>query len=390
MELRKSVRGVHAKRFIDESDEEEQITTKKNKLNTGKGHNMDGEYDFENYGFGKRVKRKNALFKNYKLDSESDSDFDFRGVKVKRSKSGKKFNPRNLDCTKLELLLNWKRDLQVGDPAVDEKSYKVFKCKNIVESDLKSYGSDLQALFINIKWRVGSSTDGVKIDDFKKLDLNKKLMKNGIIFVWSEKEILGRLLKIMEEKGFFYIENLAIAMMDANLAVQHQNGIKSQFREISKETKDLKSKNINSPLQSETSTTDSIKNSKHSDITNEEFLETLEIYKSVEASDILFQGESPYLRKSKKVLMMFRRNDSKESNLELRHQRTCDALFDLVNQEDPRASDAKTIDYIYRMIETLLPRALYDPQTPKSSLKMMELWGNSGRRREGWISICEE
>jgi len=59
-------------------------------------------------------------------------------------------------------------------------------------------------------------------------------------------------------------------------------------------------------------------------------------------------------------------------------------LFDLVNPSDPRGklyiflnkgldSDIKTKEYVYRMIETLLPKALYDPSS--KSLKMMELYG---------------
>jgi len=36
----------------------------------------------------------------------------------------------------------------------------------MIDSDLKQYGSDLQALFINIKWQTKYVSDGVKIEDF--------------------------------------------------------------------------------------------------------------------------------------------------------------------------------------------------------------------------------
>ena len=43
-------------------------------------------------------------------------------------------------------------------------------------------------------------------------------MKNGIVFIWSEKEILGELVHTMEEKGFFYIENFIVALLDSSKA----------------------------------------------------------------------------------------------------------------------------------------------------------------------------
>jgi len=91
------------------------------------------------------------------------------------------------------------------------------------------------------------------------------------------------------------------------------------------------------------------------------------------------------LHASKLTLLMFRRNEGKQRNLELRHQRTCDALFDLV--DDDLGPYSKTKEYVYRLIETLLPKALYDPEVP--GLRMMELWGED-LPREGWISVCQE
>ncbi len=53
--------------------------------------------------------------------------------------------------------------------------------------------------------------------------------------------------------------------------------------------------------------------------------------------------------------------------LELRHQRTGDAVFDYDNQDIP---NYKPFYYIYRLIEILLPKANYKQG---ESLKMMEM-----------------
>ena len=41
-------------------------------------------------------------------------------------------------------------------------------------------------------------------------------MKNGIVFIWSEKQLLGEIIDLMIEKGFQYIENLSIIFLDVN------------------------------------------------------------------------------------------------------------------------------------------------------------------------------
>lgn len=69
--------------------------------------------------------------------------------------------------------------------------------------------------------------------------------------------------------------------------------------------------------------------------------------------------------------------------MELRHQRTSDVLFDLANLHDYRGksatsflktdTDPKTLEAVYRLIETLLPKAVYNPNEPKAPLQLMEL-----------------
>jgi len=66
---------------------------------------------------------------------------------------------------------------------------------------------------------------------------------------------------------------------------------------------------------------------------------------------------------------MFRRLQKKNGNpLELRHQRTCDVCFDFVDDKVP---NYKPNEYLYKLIETLLPQSIVDEE--KKHLRMIEL-----------------
>jgi hypothetical protein len=74
---------------------------------------------------------------------------------------------------------------------------------------------------------------------------------------------------------------------------------------------------------------------------------------------------------------------SNKRYLELRHQRTGDAVFDFKEVGSPLY---KPYDYIYRLIEILLPKANYKQG---ECLKMMEIFGRKDYKRKGWINICQ-
>jgi len=213
-------------------------------------------------------------------------------------------------------------------------------------------------------------------------------LKNGIVFIWSEKELLWDIIKIMEDKAFFYIENLAVILLDmAKLGLETENSkIKAKCQqkiEKSKITSFFKAKNyVSTSASSEDKTTESQDSGEEANI-----FDKLAPFPDVQANEIFYEGESDYLRKAKKVLLMFRRNDAKEGTLELRHQRTCDVVFDQVDKCADIANSSK--EYVYKMIETLLPKANYSA-LQNNHLKMMELWADSSKPREGWISVCEE
>jgi len=92
-----------------------------------------------------------------------------------------------------------------------------------------------------------------------------------------------------------------------------------------------------------------------------------------------------YLKKSKKTLLMFRRisksdGDQATAKLELRHQRTGDVVFDWIGKiranynffADPVNRFSKPQYYTYKLIETLLPKAMVDLKK-SPHLKMIEL-----------------
>lgn len=67
---------------------------------------------------------------------------------------------------------------------------------------------------------------------------------------------------------------------------------------------------------------------------------------------------------------MFRRLQKKSNApLELRHQRTCDVCFDF---QDEQVKNYKPNEYIYKLIETLLPKSAIDENDKQ--FKMIELW----------------
>lgn len=44
-------------------------------------------------------------------------------------------------------------------------------------------------------------------------------MEKGLVFIWAPKEVIFEILEIMEEKSFFYVENLEIINLDRNKAI---------------------------------------------------------------------------------------------------------------------------------------------------------------------------
>lgn len=42
-------------------------------------------------------------------------------------------------------------------------------------------------------------------------------MKEGMLFIWSEKELIGEILDHFYQQGFDYVENMVYVMLDPSL-----------------------------------------------------------------------------------------------------------------------------------------------------------------------------
>ena len=87
--------------------------------------------------------------------------------------------------------------------------------------------------------------------------------------------------------------------------------------------------------------------------------------------------------------------------LELRHQRTCDVVFDWgitaadqtfsgpINDDGIKRSDHfKPDNYMYKMIETMLPKAMIDKD--RKHIRLLEIWAANDTPRKGWIKIVQK
>eukprot|EP00923_Selenidium_pygospionis_P002974 GHVN01004562.1.p1 GENE.GHVN01004562.1~~GHVN01004562.1.p1 ORF type:complete len:309 (+),score=43.25 GHVN01004562.1:1139-2065(+) len=95
----------------------------------------------------------------------------------------------------------------------------------------------------------------------------------------------------------------------------------------------------------------------------------------------IVKEETAVLISSKKTLLVFR----KEGELDIRHQRSPDCVFDFVKQDDGKHSNEKKPEVVYSIIETMLP-----VETKKTGFKYLELWCRKDSGRPGWCHVYEE
>ena len=146
----------------------------------------------------------------------------------------------------------------------------------------------------------------------QKMKFLKEMMTKGLVFLWTYKTEIKEWVETMEKFKFNYVENLVWVKVDKQ-KTDKAGGLEN-LKDFSI---DLVSKERGSPFAS-----------------------------------------------SHMTLLIFRK--ASNAKLELRHQRTCDVVFDF---EKPK-------DYVYHMIETLLPEAG----------TKLELWAE-GNTRAGWIHV---
>ena len=91
---------------------------------------------------------------------------------------------------------------------------------------------DSQAILINPPWdsinvfgtknKLRSSNQKTKnrisICEFcKDFKISTDVMKDGLVFIWVEKEYIYKLIKFFEAQNFSYVENMCYVMLDQNL-----------------------------------------------------------------------------------------------------------------------------------------------------------------------------
>ncbi len=52
------------------------------------------------------------------------------------------------------------------------------------------------------------------IKTLMKLQIPDSVMREGILFIWVEKELISMVLDHFETQGFLYVENVAYVMLD--------------------------------------------------------------------------------------------------------------------------------------------------------------------------------
>ncbi|KAJ1960594.1 hypothetical protein GGI12_003718 [Dipsacomyces acuminosporus] len=94
---------------------------------------------------------------------------------------------------------------------------------------------------------------------------------------------------------------------------------------------------------------------------------------------------SSYFRRSKVTLLIFRR----EGDLEMRHQRSPDSVFDFVKPQMPGDLNDRKPEFSYNVIETLLPRALCTEELPNPD-RLLQLWMPADSHRTNWTTIVQK
>lgn len=152
-----------------------------------------------------------------------------------------------------------------------------------------------------------------------------KCMKEGLIFIWVERDMMSEVIEYFEEKGIKYVENMIWVKLNS------------------------KNKSSKSYLKS-----DSVSQNPSN------LFDVTDLY-----SDETYE----YFAKSKMTLLIFRKfRPNNQRTLELRHQRTGDAVFDFVDTTIPFY---RPFEYVYRLIEVLLPKANYSPKN--ECFKLLEM-----------------
>ena len=119
----------------------------------------------------------------------------------------------------------WKSS-KVGDFLTYNNDKKKKKKKNETLSQLKAsskFDSQKDKVDFKIEPKAEDSSEdekttqtqsgGVTIEDFQRLRIPDDVMKDGMLFIWVEKEYIMEIVRHLETQNFFYVENVCYVML---------------------------------------------------------------------------------------------------------------------------------------------------------------------------------
>ena len=127
-------------------------------------------------------------------------------------------NPNAKECRAFQLdgLLGWKNYDLKQEVKKGESEY--VELDDILTTDLSNYAKDLQAILINPPW--SNKAPKYEFNKFSKLKLPISKMKEGLIFIWTEKEYIHDVVDYFETIGIKYVENMVWITLDSNKTSQ--------------------------------------------------------------------------------------------------------------------------------------------------------------------------
>jgi hypothetical protein len=109
--------------------------------------------------------------------------------------------------------------VQEEEELVSKGLAQVIKCKrgSLIKMNFDNYAQNVEAILINPKWNTTNKDvkeDEITLDQFKHLKFSHNLLIDGLVLVWIEKEILSKVIEILEKQDLTYVENVCWVMID--------------------------------------------------------------------------------------------------------------------------------------------------------------------------------
>lgn len=109
--------------------------------------------------------------------------------------------------------------MQEEEELVTKRLAQVIKCMrgSLIKMNFDNYAQNVEAILINPKWNTKNKDvkeDEITLDQFKHLKFSHNLLIDGLVLVWIEKEILSKVIEILEKQDLTYVENVCWVMID--------------------------------------------------------------------------------------------------------------------------------------------------------------------------------